>query len=223
MKWVVWLLVLLNIALFGYFKLREPLHGGIPPGHEPIQAESLKILTQKELAALPKKQGAAATEQAAPVVLEQAGCYEWGSFSSNSIARARSVLEKLGQAITVRVVAPQEATRYWVYIPPRKNLQEAQARIEELRTLGINETFLVQEARWRYAISLGVFKEEAAARRLAEELRSRGVQDVTSAVRNPGGRQFVIDVKDMPSSMADNIRKLKPDFPYSEIRQVVCQ
>lgn len=221
MKWVVWLLIVLNIALFGYFKLSEPLQAGIQPGHEPMRPESLKIVTQEELAALPKNQAAA--EPVAPVMLEQAGCYEWGSFSSNNIARARGVLEKFGQAISVRVAAPQEATRYWVYIPPRKNPQEAQARIDELRAAGISDTFLVQEGRWRHAISLGVFKEEASAQRLAEELRSRGVPDATSAMRNQEGRQFVIDIKDMPSSMAEEIRQLKPDFPYSEIREVGCQ
>lgn len=222
MKWVVWLLIVLNIALFGYFKLSEPLHAGVQPGHEPIQSERLKVLTQEEFAALPKKQ-AAATEPAPPVMLEQVGCYEWGSFSSNNIARARSVLEKFDQAINVRVAAPQEATQYWVYIPPRKNPQEAQAQIDALRASGINDTFLVQEGRWRNAISLGVFKEEASAKRLAEELRSRGVQDATSAMRNQEGRQFVIDIQDMPSGMVEEIRALKPDFPYSEIREVGCR
>lgn len=222
MKAVLWVLIVLNIALFGYFKLSEPMHDGIQPGHEPIQPERLKVLSPEELAALPKKLPAA-PDTVAAVMLEQAGCYEWGSFSSNTIALARAVLEKSGQNINVRVAAPQEASRYWVYIPPRKTVQEAQARVEELRAVGINDTFLVQEGRWRNAISLGLFREEASAQRLAEELRSRGVADVTSAMRNQEGRQFVIDIKDMSSSMADEIRKLKPDFPYSEMREVACQ
>lgn len=222
MKAVLWVLIVLNIALFGYFKLSEPMNDGIQPGHEPIQPERLKVLSPEELAALPKKLPAA-PDTVAAVMLEQAGCYEWGSFSSNTIALARAVLEKSGQNINVRVAAPQEASRYWVYIPPRKTVQEAQARVEELRAVGINDTFLVQEGRWRNAISLGLFREEASAQRLAEELRSRGVADVTSAMRNQEGRQFVIDIKDMSSSMADEIRKLKPDFPYSEMREVACQ
>lgn len=222
MKAVLWVLIVLNIALFGYFKLSEPMHDGIQPGHEPIQPERLKVLSPEELAALPKKLPAA-PDTVAAVMLEQAGCYEWGSFSSNTIALARAVLEKSGQNINVRVAAPQEASRYWVYIPPRKTVQEAQARVEELRAVGINDTFLVQEGRWRNAISLGLFREEASAQRLAEELRSWGVADVTSAMRNQEGRQFVIDIKDMSSSMADEIRKLKPDFPYSEMREVACQ
>lgn len=222
MKWVAWLLIVLNIALFGYFRLSEPQVAGIRPGHEPIQPESMKILTPEQVDAMPI--APAVQENTAPPVPEHAaGCYEWGSFPAISVARARNILEKFGLEANVRIIAPQEAVRYWVYIPPRKNMQDAQARIDELRALGIEETFVVQEPQWRYAISLGVFKEEALATRLAEDVRSRGIANVVKAVRNQENGQSVFYLKDVTDSQAAEIGKFKPDFPSSELKPVACQ
>ena len=39
MKWLVWLLVLLNVALLGYFQLSGMQTEGVRPGHEPVLAE----------------------------------------------------------------------------------------------------------------------------------------------------------------------------------------
>jgi hypothetical protein len=110
-----------------------------------------------------------------------------------------------------------------VYIPPRRSLRAAQARIEELRTLGVAETFIVQEAQWRNAISLGIFKDEALATHFADDLRSRGVNDVVKAARNQEGGQSVIYIRNAPGNTAEEIRKYKPDFPYAELKPTVCQ
>jgi hypothetical protein len=222
MKWFVWLLLILNVVLFGYFKLSEPMPKGIQPGHEPVQADSMQILTPEQLSALPKTSSASAAS-AVPLAVQQAACYEWGSFSSGSVARVRHILEKFGLETHVLVVAPQEAMRYWVYIPPLKSLRAAQTRSDELRSLGVQESFIVQEAQWRYAISLGVFKEEAGAIQLQEEVRSRGVLDAVKGVRNDESGQSVFLIKNVTAGVAEEIGKFRPDFPSSELRQVPCQ
>lgn len=218
MKWLVWLLILLNVVLFGYFKLSEPQPPGMQPGHEPIQSESLKILTPEQLAALPQPPPAVAAPAAPPLA-----CYEWGSFPAGSVPRARNILDKFGLGSELRVIAPQEAVRYWVYIPPRRNMQAAQARVNELAALGVQESFVVQEQQLRYAISLGVFRDEASASRLAEEVRSRGVKDVVQDIRNQEAGQSVFLIKNVTAGMAEEIGKLRPDFPHSELRPVACQ
>lgn len=222
MKWMAWLLLVLNIALFGYFELSRPLAVGDQPGHESIQPELLHLLTPDEVAAMPKP-AATSTEQLAPQPLEQVACYEWGSFPANASGRAKELLQRIGQNPEVRVVAPKEAERYWVYIPPQKSQQEAQARVDALHQLGIQEAFIVQAPQWRHAISLGLFKDEALATRLAQDLRGRGVTDVVKAARNPQGGQSSFYLRNLAAASADEIRKAKPDFPYSELKQVVCE
>jgi hypothetical protein len=222
MKWFIWLLLILNVVLFGYFKLSEPLPKGIQPGHEPVQAGSMQILTPEQLSALPKT-SPATDASGLPAAMQQVACYEWGSFPSSSVARVRQILDKFGVETNILVVAPKEAVRYWVYIPPLKSLKAAQARSDEMRSRGVQDSFVVQEPQWRYAISLGVFREEAGAIQLQEEMRSRGVLDAVKGVRNDESGQSVFLIKNVTAGMAEEIGKFRPDFPSSELRQVACQ
>ena len=228
-KWLFWLLVVVNVGLYGYFELSKPLNSGTSAGHESIQPEKMQLLTPQQLEALPKSASIPtpmeqpSTEQPAPQALEQSSCYEWGSFTAKRLVRARGVVDRFGLDTQAQVIANQEAIRYWVYIPPLRSFEEAQARNDALRSLGIADTFIVQDAQWKNAISFGVFKDEALAARLAEDMRNRGVTDVVKAVRNKEGRQSVLLIRNISDSTAEEIRKLKPDFPYSELKQVACQ
>jgi hypothetical protein len=227
-KWLFWLLVAVNGLVFAYLKLSQPLDDVPPPGHEPIAADRMKLLTESEVDAMPKTTApdpvsVPLTEQPALPVLEQVACYQWGSFPGPRIERARAIVEKLGLDAKVETVANREAIRYWVYIPPLASFEEAQARNQALHSLGIDNTFIVRDAQWRNAISFGIFKDENLATRLAEEMRNRGVTDVVKAVRNQEGRQFLIALANVPGSKAEEIRRQKPDFPYSELKQVECK
>lgn len=227
-KWLFWLLVIVNVLLLAYFELSQPLRGGAQAGHEPVEADKMRLLSQAQVDAMPKSSGdepvsAPLTEQPADPALEQVACYEWGSFTGKRVERARDVVEKFGlEDVKVETVGNKEATRYWVYIPPLASFEEAQARNSALHRLGIDNTFIVKDAQWRNAISFGVFKDESLATRLAEDMRSRGVTDVVKAVRNQEGRQFLLTLRNLPESRAEEIRRLKPDFPYSELKQVEC-
>jgi hypothetical protein len=227
-KWLFWLLLAVNGVVFAYIKLSQPLGDGPQPGHEPVAADRMKLLTDSEVAAMPKTTApdlvsVPLTEQPALPVIEQVACYEWGSFTGKRIDRARAIIDKLGLESRVETVANREAIRYWVYIPPLASFEEAQARNQALHSLGIDNTFIVKDAQWRNAISFGVFKDENLATRLADDMRNRGVTDVVKAVRNQEGRQFLIALDNVPGSKAEEIRRQKPDFPYSELKQVECK
>lgn len=223
MKLLFGLLFALNLGLYGYFELSKPLDAGAQVGHESIQPEKMQVLTPQQIEAMPKSVAAIPAEPPAPQTLEQLSCYEWGSFPGKRIGRARDVVDRLGLDAQVQVIANQEAIRYWVYIPPLKSFQEAQARNEALRSLGIESTFIVQDAQWKNAISFGVFKDEALATRLAEDMRNRGITDVAKTVRNQEGKQFVLAIRNISDATAEEIQRLKPDFPYSELKRVECQ
>jgi len=223
MRLLVWLLLLLNVLLLGYFKLSAPNEGGVQPGHEPLQAEKIKLLTAQEVEALPKKSAQAKEVQAiAPTPVEY-NCYEWGSFSTANLPKARSVLTKFSLNATTEKQSPQEATRYWVYIPRQKSLQEAEARVGELHGLGVDESFVVMEPQWRYAISLGVFKDEQSATKLLDELKTKGVDSAAKGLRNQEKGRASLLISSMSSDTAAEIDKLKPEFPGSELKQVACQ
>lgn len=227
-KWLFGVLLVANALLLAYFELSQPLSDGPEAGHEPIEAGKMQLQTPEQVEAMPKTDASEmvslslAESPTAPAV-EQTACYEWGSFTGKRVERARGVVETLGLEPQVETVANKEAIRYWVYIPPLANFEEAQARNGALHSLGIDNTFIVKDAQWRNAISFGVFKDETLATRLAEDMRSRGITDVVKAVRNQDGRQFMIALRDVPDSQAEALRRLKPDFPYSELKQVACK
>ena len=227
MKWIVWLLVTVNVLLLVYFNLDLSQSPKVQFNHQPLMADKIKLLTPQQIEALPIK----STEVkeivaiAPPVGMAplQVACYEWGSFSVASLQKARGILAKYSLDATVRQQSLQEATRYWVYIPRLKSTEAAQAKVDELNALGIEDFFVVQEPQWHNAISLGVFKDEQLATKLLEELKSKGVVSAVKGVRNQEKGQASLFISNMSSDTAAEIEKLKPDFPGSELKQTTCQ
>lgn len=223
MKWVVWFLLMLNVLLLAYFNLNTTRTVSSQASHQPIQPEKIKLLTPQEIEALPRKSPDVMESQALAPVSVQYSCYEWGSFSSAGLSKARNILAQFSINATTKEKTSQEATRYWIYIPRQKSLQAAQAKVEELHQAGVNESFVVMEPQWHYAISLGVFKDEQLATKLLDELKARGVDSAVKGVRNQEKGQASLLINNMSSDMAVEIDKLKPDFPGSELKQVICQ
>jgi len=224
MKWLIGLLLLINAAVFGYFKLLDTHPSESRVGHEPISPEKLRIVTRAELDALPKKSPEPAPIPATPTVPPpQLFCYEWGNFSVTDVLRARAILDKFSLDFGVKQKTTKDATRYWIYIPPRKSLEEAQAKVSELNSLGIVESFIVDEARWRYAISLGIYKDENLANRFLDDLRKHGVRSAVKGVRNHENGQSSFFIRNMSTDTARELGKLRPDFSGSELKQVGCQ
>lgn len=224
MKLMVWVLVLVNALLFAYFNLPAHETKVNLVSHKPIEPEKIKLLTEEEIKAMPKKAADAPEAQAvAAAPPAQFACYEWGSFSAASLPRARNILTKFSVEYTAKQQNAQEATRWWVYIPRQPSLQAAQNKVAELKTLGVEEFFVVQEPQWKNAISFGVFKDEQLATKLLEELKAKGVVSAVKGVRNQEKGQASLLINKMSSDVAVEIERLKPDFPGSELKQVSCQ
>jgi hypothetical protein len=223
MKWIIALLLLLNIALFGYFHLTESQTVGVLAGHEAIQPEKIRILTPDEVSMFPKK--AEPVTATPPPVAPPASlaCYDWGSFAAANVSRVKNILDKLPIEFQEHQTASQEGARYWIYIPPLPNAEKAQAKNDELRGLGVEESFVVQEPQWRNAISLGVFKDETLANKFLADLHARGVKSAIKGTRNHEPGQASFHLINVPDSVADEIGKLRPDFPRSEFKKVDCK
>ncbi|BCM25693.1 SPOR domain-containing protein [Methyloradius palustris] len=226
MKWLLWILLLLNVLMLAYFNLSQTPAVVHSQGTD-LHPEKIILLTQKEMDDMPK-QGDMGVEikpsmpitEAPPVVYS---CYEWGSFSPANLPRARNVLTKFSLEATMKQVTSIESVRYWIYVPPLKSPEAAQAKLEELTGLGVQESFIVKEPQWRNAISLGVFKDEQLAAKLLEDLKARGVRSAVKGVRNNEKSQASLLINHVSPEMASEINKLKPDFAGSELKPVSCQ
>lgn len=149
-------------------------------------------------------------------------CYEWGSFEQSRVAAARAVLNKLKIQYTLKQQTAEEALRYWVYLPKFTNAKAAQTKADELHQMGINDLFVVQEPKWKNAISFGMFKDEVLANKLLTELQLKGIQ-AEKLVRNQEKGQINLLTAAITADHVSEIEKMRPNFPGSEIKQIVCQ
>lgn len=227
MKWLVWVLLILNFALLGFF-LASSYFADPPP--EPAAPApytgNIKLLTPEMLAAMPRKaQSAIPTEPTAPTQPPAPTCYEWSGLTSAEAPRASLALRKQDLHATQKNPAESAKKRYWVYIPPQKSLPQAEAKIAEMRMLGIIDSYIVQNTRWRYAISLGIFKDEALASDYLQKLHGMGITTAIKAKRDDGNSssQTSYFISGISALEIPKLDALKPQFPGSELNPVNCQ
>jgi hypothetical protein len=227
MRLFVWLLVLLNIGLFAYFNLDLVLPKPVVVD-KAIAPEKLKLLSAKELEALPKKMPVSAEVSAMPALQEasnqvQTSCYKWGNFTKTNLPAAQVVLVRLGLQSDVKQEAlSQVDKRFWVYYPPLKTADLARTKAEELKALGVNELFIVQDSQWRNAISFGLFQDEQLAINLLLELQAKGVKGATKTLHNPGKSLTSLLIKAVSADVAAELQKIKPEFVGTELAQAAC-
>lgn len=222
MKKLIWLLILINIGLLSYFNLDRILPAQPQTTRQAeIDPEKISILSPSQIEALPKKAvETVPPPAAAPIAVTS--CFEWGSFTGASIAGAQSAAAKLALNATLKEEPSAQKKRFWIYRPPFKSAQEAQLRSTELKTLGIEDLFVVQEPKWKNAISFGIFEDEKLANKLLSELKAKGVKDVAKTLRNQGKDHASLVFKSLSDTEATGLRKLKPEFPEAELKEVAC-
>lgn len=238
MKKLVWLLVLINVGLLAYFNKDVILPSAPKAALLAIHPEKISILTQQQIDALPKKGATAtvatitsptvdaATTTSATSTPEPAAikttCYEWGVFSAANLTGAQAAVSNLSIQTTVKEQSSLEAKRFWVYKQPLKSVEAAQAKALELKALGIQDLYIVQDARWRNAISFGVFEDEQLATKLLNELKAKGVKDVVKALRNQGKGHASLQLNKLTDTEVIELKKLKPEFPEADLKEVAC-
>ncbi len=220
---MVWLLLLLNLGFLIYFNL-DLIAPKPALADRSIMPEKLIILSQAELEAMPIKTEPAVV-QATPLTALDASssCYKWGNFTKTNLPAAQVVLVRLGlQSDIKQEQANNEDRRFWVYYPPLKSAQLAEEKALEIRTLGIQELFIVQDSQWRNAISFGLFQDEQLASALLSELQAKGVKGATKALRSPEKSLNSLLIKSVNAGAVLELQKIKPEFVGTEIEPTAC-
>lgn len=242
-KWLVGLLLLANILFFGVMQWGGYLTSDVDtPG---VQAElypdkikllsgvpaanSITIASATAQTTLPSSSVTAfapasiLTNELTPPAKQTKQCIEWGEFSGSGLAQVQASLTglQLGDKVSQRSV--EHTSGFWVFIPPLKNHAEVQRKIAQLKKLGVNEYFVVQDDKaWMNAISLGVFRTEESAQKFLSSLRSKGVRSAKVGERMSKLRFTAFVLRDLEVAMAEKIRALQKDFPDSLQKTVDC-
>src|SRR2546429_7177526 len=151
-----------------------------------LNPQAIRLLRADQLAALATERTKQAAERPKPPPKATlAACLELGAFSPGDAARVQQALEPLALGSRLSQRRVEEIASYWVFMPPQRSRPAANQKAAELKKLGVEDFYIVQEdSKFRFAISLGVFKTEEAARSRLAELRKKGVR--TARVPPPG-------------------------------------
>ncbi|MBS4095910.1 MAG: SPOR domain-containing protein [Sulfuricella sp.] len=240
------LLLAANLVALALFQFPGGRSGGAEStaGHVPFQAEKVKVVAAgvtstprsevaeklPESAVEPAPLPAPAPAKSSPPPMAPAKpvaalqCLEWINIADADLEQARKALQKLKLADQASFRKMEKTSGYWVYIPPRKTLADAQKKVNELKALGVADIFILQEnTAWHYAISLGVFSTEEAAAKYLVQLREKGVKSAISGPRNRAAENHLAALKNLDSSAATEVAKLPKEFADSEIRSVACR
>jgi hypothetical protein len=170
-------------------------------------APDSKPASETKPAAEPKP---AAAVKPAP---EPLACVEWGSFSPQDAARAEQRLEPLALGARLAQFRGDESAGWWVFIPPQPNRAAAQKKAAELKKLGVDDYFVVQDdGKLRWSLSLGVFRTEEAARARLEALRARGVRSAQVARRETRVPKVWFQVRSVDAALQSRLQELARVF-----------
>ncbi|MGH8671794.1 MAG: SPOR domain-containing protein [Burkholderiales bacterium] len=204
-------LALANVVFFLTMQTRNRHDVEPPAAHKPINADRIQIV---ELGSDPPLDA---------VDLSEHICIEWGSFDRALAMRASEELETQNPGIAVSVQNAVDSAGHWVYYPALPSEQAAREKFDELKTLGVADMYLMQgDAKWKNAISLGVFRTQQAAENYLAQLRAKGVKSATITQREISGDQVSVVVKHPDVDATTALVKLKLGYPGTDIRAVEC-
>jgi hypothetical protein len=222
------LLLFANLAFYAWARYGVPADASdVTPQSRQIAPEKLNLIAPAQLPppAAPVKKAPVAAAAAAPAAAPAAAtstlsCMEWGSFTLADAPRAEQALEPLALGARLAQRRTEEAAGWWVFIPPQGNRQGALRKAAELKGLGIEEYFIVQEdGEHRWALSLGVFRSEEAAQAHLAALRARGVRTGRVGARETVVPKVWLQVKAVDAPLQSRLKEIARQVEGSELRE----
>ena len=228
MKILVWILLLVNVIFFAAMQWGGALSGEAQPvqAQPALHEEKIRLLDVPSVSGLaqPLPASTVATSSVLPATKpNNTVCMEWGEFSGADLARADTVLAnlQLGDKLSQRQI--EHTMGYWVYIPPLKDKAAVKQKVAQLKALGVEEYFVVQEAgQWLNAISLGVFKTQDAAQKFTESLRAKEVHSAQIGERAGKFKTTVFMLNNLDAATSGKLTSLQKDFAGSELKNLPC-
>lgn len=212
MRIVVLLLVIANLTFFAYTRLDDASRGEAARLKQQIQPDKIKLLTPPQVAALgPAKMAALADV-----------CLEWGPFSDVERVKAIADLEplQLGRLLSTRRVDVDGI--FWVSLGPFADKSLADRRSSELRAQGVTDVSTIDGGRGQFAVSLGTFRTEFAARTRADALARQGVGPARVEARAQSMSQTMLVVRDPQQSVVTRFKELQTHYSGSDLKVGAC-
>ena len=134
------------------------------------------------------------------------------------MAQAREAFAsmQLGERLIERRV--EEITRHWVHVPAARDRRTAEQSAAALRRAGITELSIRPD----FAISLGVFSTEEAARRFLAQVEAKGARGVQVGPFSKEVKDSVYLVREPDTELVARLALLQREYATSTLRAVPC-
>lgn len=210
MRLLFFILLLANVAIFGYFTYRDQGSANLKPQRPPVNADRIRLVNPADVPAPTGK-----PSDAAPKL----SCVAWSGFKPEEIDQARQALEKL--ALGDKLTRPK-LDEFWLHIPPQKSKKDAQKKLEELTGLGIEDGQLVEDAgKWRWAISFATHPSEEAAIVRLNQLKEKGLKSAKILKREtPGNALHILQADE---KIIAELSQLKTAYSGTELKEIECK
>ena len=140
MRLLVLILLLANLAFYVWANYVP--EQASPEAHlvaQQINPDAIRILAAAPSGAPAK------SEPQKPEPQKLVACVEWSGFNADDAARAQEAVTPLSPGLQITERRLEDAAGWWVFMPPQGSRQAAVQKVEELKRLGIDEYFIVQD------------------------------------------------------------------------------
>lgn len=211
------LLLLLNLGFFAYH------HFLLEADPAPAQIAALQLNPEKIRSVTAAPRSVAAAVQPSSVSAAAPVCMSWGVFSGPDVTRADEAVAGLGLPANAVIRQVESGDGYWIHLPVQKSRADVERKAGELKALGITDYAVVTEPeRWRNAISLGLFKSQAAADAQLDKLREQGVKTALVTRRERLLKQVTFYVREPDTALVAKLAAAQKTFPASEMKAGTC-
>jgi hypothetical protein len=207
MRVALLLLVLVNLGFYAWSQFWvSPGAGDAHLVDQQMNREAIRILKPGQVEA--------ARRDATKVT----ACMELGGFNLAEVPKVDEQLAPLGNRVSQRRV--DDTASWWVFMPPQGSREAALKKVVELKRLGIEELFVLQDdPKVPFSISLGVFRSEESARNRFEQLRERGVRTAQVGRRPTAVQRVVYEIRAVDDEAANRLAALKAAWPGTELKE----
>jgi len=214
MRALIVLLVLLNLAVGGYF-LWAGSSNSLDEEKASLHSDRISLRrTEVSVADMPRPPPRAPQTELI--------CVEWRGLPAAEFQSGRNALRNLASEQPLSVIETPLERSYWVIFPPLPSREATLTKLGEIKALGIKDAFTINEEPQRNGISLGLFGTEEFARRRVRDLEAKGLTGLNIETQPRAGTGYYFVIKSEQPEVLKQLDKLRQTYPSTTLSRVDC-
>ena len=218
MRFLFFLLLVVNVAFAAHQWLNERRSGAEDPAKREINRDALKILSVTDATSAAKTVAKVSNAKQLVESLTGAACIEMSGVRPADAARAQQAFAAMNLSDRIMERKVEEASRYWVFIPAAKDRKTVDTTVAALKKQSIKDVSLLADN----SISLGVFSSDDAASRYLAEVRAKGVKDAEKGPRSSQVREYIFTVREPDTNLVARLTLMQSEYTGSVLKAAPC-